>query len=293
MSLEECVNRRENVLKVYYEVNEEEEKQMEVRSPAFIEKDRITASPSRSTFPWRSLDVSSMRILRQSAAHWRCHASRPTASKWLAKMLAGTSPSEIWDAQASDIGAFDVAAAFLGIPGDGNAVKPLVAARECPCLKWICMFVIAGPKSMSGCQRTKPAAKVALTYGDNSLLVLETTPAFRVYPFGDANPVTAFMDMSGTQQTRGQNLSLKGASRAALTSNCRLQRGGSHWFSEPYHCLVCARHWLLILWRPSWARQARTQDTERTEAQPRRLPCFQIVAFKIIRYDLPNGTSTL
>lgn len=70
------------------------------------------------------------------------------------------------------------------------------------CLKWICMFVIAGLKSMSGCQRTKPAAKVALTYGDNSLLVLETTPASRVCPFGTAIPVIAFMNKSGTQKTR-------------------------------------------------------------------------------------------
>ena len=62
------MNRRENVLKVCYEVNEEEEKQMEARSPAFIEKDRLTASPPVHPSPGARLMFRVIRILRQSAA---------------------------------------------------------------------------------------------------------------------------------------------------------------------------------------------------------------------------------
>lgn len=90
--------------------------------------------------------------------------------------------------------------------------------RGCPSLEWVCMFVMWVWKACAAAGVPKPAAKIALTCRDGSLLVLETIPLPSVCPSGAA-PVTASMSTSGED---ARNRPYKSsASKVFLFQNCR------------------------------------------------------------------------
>ena len=85
-----CRSKRKIVLKISDDGKENQ--QMEGKSPAYIEKERPTAWPSRPSFGSHPLGVQPIGIIRQ-CSHAARLVSKLNVLKWLAAMLTETALS--------------------------------------------------------------------------------------------------------------------------------------------------------------------------------------------------------